>query len=122
VPGLEESLRQVLDVGGARTAALVDVSTGMIVAAAGAEPLELAAGAAGLADEFRLAATALAPGTPAGDLDEMLLTTSRRLHLVKVLGRWQDEGLMLFVDLDRSRTNAALAVAQIAKAAPAVLA
>jgi hypothetical protein len=109
-------------VGGARTAALVDVSTGMIVAAAGAEPPELAAGAAGLADEFRLAVVAPGPGAPAGDLDEMLLTTDRRLHLVKVLGRWRDEGLMLFVDLDRSRTNAALAAAQIAKAAPAVLA
>jgi hypothetical protein len=109
-------------VGGARTAALVDVSTGMIVAAAGAEPAELAAGAAGLADEFRLATAALGPGAPAGDLDEMLLTTDRRLHLVKVLARWPDEGLMLFVDLDRSRTNAALAAAQIAKAAPAVLA
>jgi hypothetical protein len=153
VSGLDESLRAVLDVGGARTVALVDVGTGMIVAAAGDEPPELPAAAASLADEVRLTTHSLATpalataalatpvlgtdmramdadeaaetndaGEAGGDLDEILLTTASRLHLVKVLRRWQDEGLLLFVDLDRSRTNAALAVAQVTKTAPAILA
>jgi hypothetical protein len=102
--------------------ALVDIGTGMVVGSAGAEPAGLPAAAASLADEARLASSALGPASPGGDLDEFLLVTATRLHLVKILSRWQDEGLLLFVDLDRARTNVALAASQVAQAAPAVLA
>jgi hypothetical protein len=122
VAGLSDSLRQVLAVDGARTVALVDVGTGMIVASVGDEPAGLPAAAASLADETRLASGALGATAPAGDLEELTLITPSRLHLVKVLSRWQDEGLMLFVDLDRGRTNLALAAMQVAQAAPAILA
>jgi hypothetical protein len=122
VAGLSDSLRQVLAVDGARTVALVDVGTGMIVASVGDEPAGLPAAAASLADETRLASGALGAAAPGGDLEELTLITPSRLHLVKVLSRWQDEGLMLFVDLDRGRTNLALAAMQVAQAAPAILA
>lgn len=122
VPGLHESLQQILGVEGARTVALVDVGTGMVVGSAGDQPAGFPVAAAGLADEARLADGALGAGRPGGDLDELLLITKSSFHLVKILNRWQDEGLLLFVDLDRSRTNVALATLQVAQAASAVLA
>lgn len=122
MPGLSESLRQVLEIDGARTVALVDVGTGMIVGSAGDAPAGLPAAAASMADEARLASGALGPAAPGGDLEDLTLITPSTFHLIKVLSRWQDEGLMLFVDLDRTRTNLALAAMQVARAAPAILA
>jgi hypothetical protein len=122
VPGLHESLQQILGVEGARSVALVDVGTGMVVGSAGDQPAGFPVAAAGLADEARLAGAALGAGRPGGDLDDLLLITQSSFHLVKILNRWQDESLLLFVDLDRSRTNVALATLQVARAAPAVLA
>lgn len=120
--GLSESLQRILEIEGARTVALVDVGTGMVVDSAGAEPAGFPAAAASMADEARLAGNALGPGRPAGELDELLLITDSRFHLLKVLSRAQDEGLMLFVDLDRAQTNLGLAILRVAQAAPAVLA
>jgi hypothetical protein len=119
--GLSESLRQVLEVDGARTAALVDLGTGMVVSSAGAEPDGLPVAAASLADEARLAAGALGPDRPGGDLEELLMTTASGFQFLKVLSQAEGEGLMLFVDVDRGRTNAALAAMQVAQAAPGVL-
>jgi hypothetical protein len=122
VPSLNESLEQILLVEGARTVALVDVGTGMVVDSAGDEPAGLPAAAAGLADEARLVSTALGDARPGGDLEELLLVTEHRFHLVKILDRREDDGLLLFVELDRAQTNIALAAQQVARAASAVLA
>jgi hypothetical protein len=119
VSGLSESLQRVLEVDGARTAAVVDVGTGMVVSAAGYEPDSLPAAAASLAEEARLASGCLGPED--GDLEEMLVVTAGRLQFLKVLSRAHGEGLLLFVDVDRASTNAALATMQVAQAAPAVL-
>lgn len=122
VSSLRESLDQILAAGGARTVALIDIATGMVVSSAGDEPPELPVAAAGLADEARLAARAPGDARPGGDLEELLLVTETRFHLVKILDRRLDEGLLLFVDLDRAQTNLALAAQQVARAATAVLA
>jgi len=83
-------------------------------------PCEAATSATGAATRFP-AGNAPGPGRPAGELDELLITDSR-FHLLKVLSRAQDEGPMLFVDLDRAQTNLGLAIVRVAQAAPAVLA
>jgi hypothetical protein len=122
VPSLHESLDQIRTVAGARTVALIDIATGMVVSSAGDEPTELPVAAAGLADEARLATCAQGDARPGGDLEELLLVTESRFHLVKILDRRYDEGLLLFADLDHARTNLALAALQVAQAATAVLA
>jgi hypothetical protein len=122
VADLRESLQLILRTDGVRTAALVDAGTGMVVRAAGGADAGLAAAAAEIADEARLAASALGGDGSGGDLEEIQLVTASRFQLLKVL-RWrQGDGLLLFVDLDRTRTNGALAVWQISQAASAVLA
>jgi len=119
---LDESLREVLAVEGARVAALVDIATGMVVSSVGDEGQDFAVAAASVADEARAARTMLGPGCPGGDLDEIILITADRIHLARVLSARPGDGMVLFVDLDRSRINVALASLRVGQAAQAVLA
>lgn len=119
---LTDSLRQVMAIDGVRSAALVDIATGMVLRSAGKEDTEFMAAAAGMADEARLARAALGPGRPGGDLEEISVITARRVHLSKILGTRLGEGMLLFVDVDRTRVNIALASLQVGQLAPAVLA
>jgi hypothetical protein len=122
VSSLTESLRQVMAVDGVQTAALVDIATGMVVRALGEQTPGFPDAAAALAEETRAARAVTGPGHPGGSLDEISLTTEGRLQLSRVLDSPLGEGLLLFVDLDRSRVNLALASRQVGQIAPLVLA
>jgi hypothetical protein len=52
----------------------------------------------------------------------LALVTQRRLHVSRVVSSRLGEGLLLFVDLDRTRANIALASLQVGRPAPDVLA
>jgi hypothetical protein len=119
---LQESLRSLLTVEGVRTAALIDVATGMIVRSVGKPDPDLPSTAACLADEARAARTAAGAGGPAGDLVEITTVTGSRLQLSKILQNRPGEGLLLFVDLERGKSNVALASLRTGQLAPAVLA
>lgn len=119
---LTDSLRQVMAVDGVRSAALVDIATGMVVRSDGEEGTDFLTAAAALADETRVARAALGPGRPGGDLEEISVITAGRVHLSRILGPRLGEGLLLFVDVDRTRVNIALASLQVGQLAPAVLA
>src|SRR5580692_11110343 len=119
---LQESLRCFLAVEGLRTAALIDIATGMIVRSVGRPEPSLAATAACVADEARAARDALGVGCPAEDLVEITTVTASRLHVSTVLRRSPSEGLLLFVDLDRAKSNLGLAALRVGELAPAVLA
>jgi hypothetical protein len=122
VSGLKESLGQILAVEGVRTAAVIDIATGMVVRSAGAQDARFAAAAADIADEARTARAALGPAHLGGDLCEISTVTASRLHVSKILDSRLGEGLLLFVDLDRAQANIALASLQVGHVAPAVLA
>jgi hypothetical protein len=123
VSSLDEALGRILAVEGVQSAALIDLATGMVVRSAGAEPAALPSVAASVADEARLVGRADGPDQPGGGLDEIALYTTGRLQLTKVLdSRRPGEGLLLFVDVDRTHANPALATLRIGQAAPAVLA
>jgi hypothetical protein len=119
---LQESLRQVLTMDGVRTAALIDVATGMIVRSVGKPDPDLATTAACVADEARAARSALGVGRPAGDLVEITSVTASRLQLSRILQGSPGEGLLLFVDLERAKSNVGLASLRIGQLAAAVLA
>jgi hypothetical protein len=110
---------------GVRAAALVDVGTGMVVRSVGDVTHlgdDLPAAAASMADEARLAGQSLGPARPGGDLEEIAMVTAKRFHLLKVLELRRGDGLLLFVDFDRSLTNIALAAWEVGQLAPALLA
>jgi hypothetical protein len=118
---LQESLRCFLTVEGLRTAALIDIATGMIVRSVGRPEPGLAATAACAADEVRVARSALARGQHGDDLVELATVTGSRLQLSRVLRRSPSDGLLLFVDLERGKSNLGLAVMRVSQLAPAVL-
>jgi hypothetical protein len=109
-------------VDGVRAAALIDIATGMVVRSAGEEGKDFPVAAANLAGEARTARAVLGPGRPGGALDEIFLVTEGRLHVTKILDSRLGEGFLLFVDLDRTRVNIALASLRVGQLAPAVLA
>lgn len=119
---LQESLRRFLAVEGVRTAALIDIATGMIVRSVGKPDPDLAATAVCVADEARTARAALGAGGLADDLVELTAVTGSRLHVARILQRSPGEGLLLFVDLERSKSNLGLASLRIGQLVPAVLA
>jgi hypothetical protein len=124
VPGLAGALHEVMAVEGVRTVALIDIATGMIVRSVGETGeagTDFPAAAASLADEVRIAWAMLGPDQAGGDLAEISLVSANRLHISRVLGSAPGEGCLLFVDLDRSRVNIALASLRIGQLAPAVL-
>ena len=134
MPGLNESLRRVLDIEGVQAAALIDAGTGMLVGsalAAGAAPDttvplrppgDPSAVYAALAEEYRVASAALGPASPGGDLEQVTVFTADALQVLKVLDARPGEGTLLCVEVDRGRTNPALADLQISQAAAAILA
>jgi hypothetical protein len=107
---------------GVRTAALIDIGTGMIVRSVGKPDPDLPATAACVADEARAARSALEADSPAGDLVEITTVTDRRLHVSRVLRQSPGEGMLLFVDLERDKSNLGLAALRVSQLAPAVLA
>jgi hypothetical protein len=119
---LQESLHCFLGIEGVRTAALIDLATGMIVRSAGKPDPELPTTAARVADEARAVRTALAAAGTADDLIEIATTTGSRLHVSRVLQRSPSDGLLLFVDVERAKSNLGLAALRVGQLAPAVLA
>ena len=61
-------------------------------------------------------------GGAADDLVEITAVTADRLHVSRVLRSWPGDGLLLFVDLERGKSNLGLASLRISQLAPAVLA
>jgi hypothetical protein len=119
---LQESLRRFLAVEGVRTAALIDIATGMIVRSVGKPDPDLAETAVCVADEARAVRSALTADNTLDDLVEITTVTDSRLHVSRVLQRSPSEGLLLFVDLERGKSNLGLASLRVSELAPAVLA
>lgn len=107
---------------GVRTATLIDIATGMIVRSVGKPDPDLPATAACVADEARAVRGALGADSAAGDLVEIAAVTASRLHVSRILKASPSEGLLLFVDLERGKTNLALAALRVGQLAPSVLA
>ena len=119
---LQESLHRFLAVDGVRTAAVIDIATGMIVRSVGKPDPELPATAACVADEARAVRSAVGAGEEEDDLVEITTITSSRLQLAEVLQDRPGQGLLLFVDVERDKTNIGLASRHLGDLAPAVLA
>jgi hypothetical protein len=119
---LQAALHCFLLVEGVRTAALIDIATGMIVRSVGKLDPDLPATAACVADEARTVRSAFGADSPAGDLVEIATVTGSRLHVSRVLRHSPSEGMLLFVDLERDKSNLGLAALRVSELAPAVLA
>jgi hypothetical protein len=122
VSAINESLGDVLRIAGVRRTALIDLGTGMVVASAGETGAGFPAAAASVASATQSAVRTYELTGSRGDLQEITLTTPGLLHLTKVLEYRRGDGLVLYVDVDLSKTNMALAGLQIEQLAAGLLA
>jgi hypothetical protein len=117
---LDESLERIAQVGGALAMVLVDCATGTAVRAAG-EGYDLPSAAAGAADVLRASRDSLVPLGLDESLEAILVTTTNHYHLLRVVEQRGEDGALLFVDLDRTRANLALALRQVGQVAQNLL-
>lgn len=118
---LDESIRQILRIEGARAAAIIDVGSGMVVCSAGDLDPGIGEAAASMAQELR-AAGSDESHSAGGALERIATMSDRWCHLLEVLELRRGEGLLLFVDVDRSMTNVALAGLGVRRLTPDLLA
>lgn len=100
-------LDQLADLAGFVGAALVDSDSGMALGVLGGGLLNMEVAGAGNAEVLRAKRRAATSLGLTDNIDDVLITLSRHYHLLRPLESNQD--LFLYVVLDRSRANLALA-------------
>jgi predicted regulator of Ras-like GTPase activity (Roadblock/LC7/MglB family) len=103
---LNESLNEILTVEGAMAAAVVDSSSGMVLGNVGSGvDMELAA--AGNTEVVRAKLKTMRSLNLNDEIDDMLITLGKQYHIIRpVAGK---DGIFVYVVLDKSRSNLALA-------------
>jgi predicted regulator of Ras-like GTPase activity (Roadblock/LC7/MglB family) len=103
---LNESLNEILTVEGAMAAAVVDSSSGMVLGNVGSGvDMELAA--AGNTEVVRAKLKTMRSLNLNDEIDDMLITLGKQYHIIRPVA--SKDGIFLYVVLDKSRSNLALA-------------
>lgn len=115
---IDTFIQQMLTIEGATGTAIVDISSGMVLATGGHPGFDLNVAAAGNADVVRAKLRTMRDLDIDDSIEDIMLTLGTAYHLITVLNQSDTEGLFIYLVLDRSRSNLALArhkVNQIAK-------
>jgi chemotaxis response regulator CheB len=111
VLGIDTCLAEVMAIPGALDAMLVDHTSGMAVAFSQASGVEADRSAAALTEALRATSDGLARTCP-GDvvrIDDMMVTTDKGHHLLRLMETVFEGPLVIYVRLDLERANLALA-------------
>jgi len=108
---LETALKDALSIEGAFGAAVVDCSSGLALGTLGNSPeFDLNIAAAGTTDVVRAKLRTLEMlGLQQEAIEDFLITLSGQYHLIRPLSSPSAQGVFLYLALDRSRANLALA-------------
>ncbi|MFI7688933.1 roadblock/LC7 domain-containing protein [Nonomuraea sp. NPDC049655] len=109
--GVDTCLAEVMSIPGALDAMLVDGTSGMAVAFSSVSGVDADRSAAALTEALRATTDGLTRTCP-GEIvriDDMLVTTDRGHHLLRLLETVFEGPLVIYVRLDPERSNLALA-------------
>ncbi|NUP01871.1 MAG: roadblock/LC7 domain-containing protein [Nonomuraea sp.] len=109
--GVDTCLAEVMAIPGALDAMLVDGTSGMAVAFSRGSGVDADRSAAALADALRATTDGLTRSSP-GEvvrIDDMLVTTDREHHLLRLLETAVEGPLVIYVRLDPERSDPAMA-------------
>lgn len=106
---LEQSVQDLLSIDGATGAAIVDSASGMALGQGGHPGFDLGVAAAGNSNVVRAKLQTMKELGLAGRIDDILITLDEQYHLINVLSGAGAEGLFIYLVLDRSKANLALA-------------
>ncbi len=107
---VETSLKESMAIDGTIGAALVDHTSGMALGTiGGARDLDLNVAAAGNTDVVRAKLRTMEMLGIEEDIEDILITLGSQYHLIRPLTGRSGKGLFLYLALDRSRANLAMA-------------
>ncbi|QOT20589.1 hypothetical protein [Paenarthrobacter sp. YJN-D] len=106
---LDEAIKQLLSIEGATGAAVVDYSSGMALAQGGNSGFDLGVAAAGNSNVVSAKLRTMADLSLDGDIEDILITLGGQYHLINVLNSRDSKGLFVYLVLDRTYANLALA-------------
>ncbi|MBU7597347.1 hypothetical protein JGS22_006790 [Streptomyces sp. P38-E01] len=110
----EASLKEAMTIDGAIGAALVDYSSGMALGTiGGTKDLDLDVAAAGNTDVVRAKVRTMEHLGLQEEIEDVLITLGSQYHLIRLLTSASDNGLFLYLALDRGRANLAMARHQL---------
>ena len=107
---VDAALKEAMGVDGAIGAALVDYSSGMSLGAVSAsKELDLTVAAAGNTEVVRAKMRTMEMLKMNDTIEDILITLGRQYHIIRPLTSRTGTGLFLYLALDRTRGNLALA-------------
>jgi hypothetical protein len=107
---VDAALKEAMSVDGAIGAALVDYSSGMSLGAVSAsKELDLTVAAAGNTEVVRAKMRTMEMLKMNDTIEDILITLNRQYHLIRPLNTRAGAGLFLYLALDKTRGNLALA-------------
>ena len=108
---IEAALKEAMDIDGALGASLVDWESGMSLGAVGGgKYLDLDVAAAGNTEVIRAKMRTMESLRLDDHIEDILITLSKQYHLIRLLKSSRgDQGLFLYLVLDRGKANLALA-------------
>ncbi|MET9347141.1 hypothetical protein [Streptomyces termitum] len=112
----ETSLKEAASIEGAIGAALVDYTSGMALGTiGGGKELDLNVAAAGNTDVVRAKVRAMEMLGLNDEIEDILITLGGQYHLIRLLKTRGNNGLFLYLALDKNRANLAMARHQLKK-------
>ena len=102
-----DSIQQLLKTDGALAAAVVDYSSGMLLAGGGTSSIDLEIAAAGNTEVLRAKMKTMKLLDLKDSIDDVLITLGEQYHLLRPVNK--QDGLFLYFVLDKSKSNLALA-------------
>ena len=104
------ALKEAMEVDGAIGVAVVDYESGMALGTlGGGRSLDLDLAAAGNTEVVRAKARTLESLNLDEKIDDILITLGGQYHIIRLLTSQRGVGLFMYLALDRSRSNLALA-------------
>jgi hypothetical protein len=112
---IEAALKEAMNIDGALGACLVDWESGMSLGAVGGgKYLDLDVAAAGNTEVIRAKMRTMEALRLDDTIEDILITLAKQYHLIRLLkSSRSDQGLFLYLVLDRSKANLALARHQL---------
>jgi hypothetical protein len=111
---IEPALKSAMDVDGALGAALVDYESGMALGMlGGGRYLDLEVAAAGNTEVIRAKVRAMEALGLSDEIEDILITSARQYHLMRLLNTNRSAKLFMYLALDRAKANLALARHQL---------
>jgi hypothetical protein len=116
MPDMDTALKEAMQIEGAIGVALVDYTSGMALGTLGStKELDLTVAAAGNTDVVRAKMRTLDLLKLKDEIEDILITLGTQYHLIRPLRSRGGQGLFLYLALQKSRANLAMARHQVRK-------